>query len=444
MRQTVAERISNRSPHGIAAGIASLINSGELAPGERLPTVRELALDLGVSPATVSAAWQRLSGLGLIISRGRSGSFVRATNRQWMPPRFRPLARQSDATRLDLSTGTPDAQLLPPLDHALSRISPGAATSSYLDRPVIDELDQLLRKQWPYPVESLTVVDGALDGISRALDSILRFGDGVIAEDPGFPPVFDLLDHLGGVRLPVGLDHEGIVVDDLAHALNHHPRVLVLQPRAQNPTGISMSHRRAEQLARVIGGHPNGEELIIIEDDHSGSISSSPLISLAEWLPQQVLHLRSFSKSHGPDLRIAALAGPPRLVDPIVSRRILGPGWTSRMIQQLLYELLSRAESITQVARARREYRNRQQNLVSTLQHAGVPINRPGDGLNLWLPVGNERSAVVQLAASGIKVAAGSAFQAEAGEPGEFIRISLGQLRGDVSEIGGLIADAAR
>ena len=75
--KSVALSIDERSPQGIASGIARLITTGDLAPGDRLPTVRELASDLGVSPATVSHAWQTLASTGLIMSRGRSGSFVR-------------------------------------------------------------------------------------------------------------------------------------------------------------------------------------------------------------------------------------------------------------------------------------------------------------------------------------------------------------------------------
>src|SRR3990170_3999869 len=144
--KAVATEVQDASPHGIAAAIARLITSGELAPGDRLPTVRELAADLGVSPATVSHAWKALSSVGLIVSRGRSGSFVTASQRKWLPPRFQGLADQLQGTRLDLSTGTPDPDLLPALGPAFSRVSTRAGTTSYLDPPVIPELEQLLRE----------------------------------------------------------------------------------------------------------------------------------------------------------------------------------------------------------------------------------------------------------------------------------------------------------
>src|ERR1700679_2363165 len=105
--------IDDPSPRSIAAAIARQINSGTLAPGERLPTVRDLARQLGVSPATVSHAWQALSGAGLIVSRGRSGSFVQSRAANWLPRSMRRLAGHMPPSGLDLSRGTPNPALLP-------------------------------------------------------------------------------------------------------------------------------------------------------------------------------------------------------------------------------------------------------------------------------------------------------------------------------------------
>jgi DNA-binding transcriptional MocR family regulator len=437
----VAPEVEEPTPHGIAAAIARLISSGDLAPGDRLPTVRELAAELHISPATVSHAWQALSGVGLIISRGRSGSFVRATPRRWLPPRFQGLAGQIEATRLDLSTGTPDPEKLPALGPALSRVALRAGTQSYLDEPVIPELESVLRATWSYDVEAVTVVDGALDAMSRALELIVRFGDRVIVEDPGYPPIFDLLDHFGAVRVPVELDGEGMRPDALAKALTLRPSAVVLQPRAQNPTGRSMTRTRAHELAQVIHASRRSSDVIVIEDDHSGEISATKDVSLGTWLPGQVLHIRSFSKSHGPDLRIAAVGGPTELVDQLVSRRILGPGWTSRMLQTILHDLLTDSTSISEVSDARRVYRSRQRRLSDALRVHGVdtPV---ADGVNTWMPVADERTAIVQLAAAGIRVAAGTAFLASPG--GNFVRITAAHVRGDVDSVAAELASAAR
>ena len=79
---TLARSIEHPSSQAIAAAVARLINTGELAAGDRLPTVRDLAGVMGISPATVSNAWQALSRAGLVISRGRSGTAVHGAARE--------------------------------------------------------------------------------------------------------------------------------------------------------------------------------------------------------------------------------------------------------------------------------------------------------------------------------------------------------------------------
>jgi len=443
--KSVALAIAERSPQGIATTIARLISTGDLAPGDRLPTVRALAVDLGVSPATVSHAWQRLASAGLITSRGRSGSFVRSAPREWMPRRYQGLDGSMRA-RIDLSRGTPDPELLPDLAPAAARVSEpaarlSAATPSYQLKPDIPELHDLLRATWPSPVESITVTNGALDAIDRALAAVTRFGDRVVVESPTFPPFGDLLDHYGLDPVPVTMDEEGMLPDQFATALSVGPSAVLLQPRAHNPTGISISPARAQELAAILRRSRTARNAIVIEDDHSGANSTAPDVSLAGSLPERVLHVRSFSKSHGPDLRIGALGGPRPLVDRVVSRRLLGPGWTSRMTQVLLYELLTDPVSVAQVAAARDGYAQRQRALSEALAQHGLRL-RVGDGLNAWLPVREERAAIVQLAAADILVAPGAPFQVADDVP--HVRVTVGVLHDGVDAVAAALVAATR
>src|SRR5690554_6932259 len=432
-----AAEIEQRTPAGIAAGVGRLISSGRLSVGDRLPTVRDLATELGVSPATVSQAWQALGAVGLIVSRGRNGTFVRGES-QGTAVRSNSSPSRSLQPRLDLSRGTPDPALLPSLGPALSRVSQTAVTPSYQDLSVLPDLLSLLRSSWPYPAESFTIVNGALDALSRSLEQVTRFGDRVVVENPSFPPFFDLLDQLGLDRLPVDVDQHGIVPASLRRALDRSPSAVILQPRAHNPTGASMPASRAEELAGLLRDH----DVTIIEDDHSGDISTAPDVSLGSWLPEKVLHIRSYSKSHGPDLRIAALGGPADLIDRVVARRMLGPGWTSRMLQTILHDLLSDATSLAEVAEARRSYAARQKALADALNGLGLPV-RQADGINAWLPVVDEQSAIVELAASGIRVAGGSPFFA-AGSDESFIRVTAGAVTGDLHAVAEALASGAR
>lgn len=439
--QMFLDEIETRTPAGIAAALGRLITSGRIVPGERLPTVREFATELGVSPATISHAWQALTSAGLIVSRGRSGTFVREQAPRWLPARSQSMAGFAQPTRIDLSRGTPDPELLPALGPALSRVSQRAVTPSYQDLPVIPELLSVLMATWPFPAEAITVVDGALDAISRSLDQVTRFGDRVLVENPGFPPFFDLLDQIGVERVPVDIDEHGIMPASFAAALRLSPAAVILQPRAQNPTGASMTAARAKELARLLAASKAAADTVVIEDDHSGEISIAADVSLGRWLPERTLHVRSFSKSHGPDLRIAALGGPAALVDPIVARRMLGPGWTSRMLQTILHDLLTDGDSIAQVSEARRIYFARQKALVDSLGALGLPVPQ-ADGINTWLPVADERDAIVRLAASGIRVAGGSPFLA-ADDPGAYIRVTAGALADEVEMVAQALASAA-
>lgn len=406
----VASALTERSPAGLAGEISRLVREGALAPGDRLPTVREVSAALGVSAGTVAAAWRALAGAGIIVSRGRAGSFVRAEGGGSSRVHGMSGPGPEASVRLDLSLGTPDPALLPSLEAALTRVRPRADTGRYHDLPVLPELGELLRETWPTSgVEAITVVDGALDGIARTLEQTVRFGDRVGVESPGFPYVFDLLDALGAEVVALSSDRDGVLPGSLARALDRGVVAVVLQPRAHNPTGASMPTERARHLARVVIEAPRGGDVLIIEDDHSALIASAPDVSLARWIPGQVVHVRGFSKSHGPDLRIAALGGPARVVERIVERRMLGPGWTSRLLQTVLAHLLTEPGAIARVRTARLVYRDRLDRVAGALGRLGFDVGEP-DGINLWLPVVDERAAILGLAAEGIAVAAGSPF----------------------------------
>lgn len=417
--------LRDRTPSGIAGAFSRAIRAGELLPGDRLPTVREVAAELGVSPATVSAAWQALRRTGVVVSRGRAGTFVRDSPTPWLSPRQRELVGAGpDGLRLDLSRGTPDPQLLPSLAPALQRVSQRAGTLTYQDEPVLPELRTVLEASWPYDAEALTVVDGATDGLTRTLEQVVQYGDRVVLETPTFPPFFDLVEALGGEIVPVELDERGIRPEALRTSLASRPVAVVLQPRAHNPTGVAMDNDRITELARVLGQSAHGAPWVI-EDDHSAGISTSADITLATLLPDRVVHIRSYSKSHGPDLRIAAMSGPAELIDRVVARRMLGPAWTSRMVQTILLDLLTSSQSLDEVGEARRQYFARQRTLVAALATHGIDVPTP-DGINLWLPVRDERDALVHLSASGIRAAGGTPFLAGDADGSAYVRVTSG------------------
>ncbi|MCU1374851.1 MAG: putative transcriptional regulator (GntR-family) [Actinomycetia bacterium] len=416
--------VDDRSARGIAAGVSRLVRSGAAKEGERLPTVREVASALGVSPTTVSEAWQALTAAGAIEPRGRSGTFVRAQPHPHGPLRYRRITESPGHYRLDLSTGTPDPALLPDLKRALSKLGRKDLTTNYLDDPVVPELDGVLRARWPFSPEGLTVVDGCLDALDRVSSVVVGFGDRVLVEATTFPPLLDLLEDLGAEVIPVAIDEEGLVPSSLEAGLTHDPVALFVQPRSHNPSGIVLTERRAKKLVPLL----RGKATMIVEDDHAGDVSCAPLVSFGRHFPERTVHISGFSKSHGPDLRLAAVGGAGAVVESVVSRRRLGAGWSSRILQRVLATMLSEPQH-TGVAEAREVYAARRAAMASALLERGVDTGG-SDGFYLWVPVRDEQSALVALASQGIGASPGTPFEAQ--PPGvDHIRVTVGLVTDD-------------
>lgn len=434
---TITNAISDRSADGIARGIGALVTDDALPAGTRLPTVRELADALDVSPTTVGDAWQILRRHRIIDTAGRRGSFVREVA-QGSGVRYWRVPATGEAIKIDLGSGVPDTRLLPDPLAAMRSLKESPSVASYLERPVLGELEQVLTKMWPFSPDRLTVLNGAMDALDRLIQATVRVGDTVGISDPGFPPLFDMLDIAGAQTLPLPLDSEGLKPASVDRAVAAGMSLLIVQPRAHNPTGISMTATRRNELAEILADQP----IIVIEDDHSGSVSNAELHSLGTVIPNQVVHVRSFSKSHGPDFRIAAVGGASGPIGLVERRRMLGPSWTSRLLQEILTAMLTSRTIEASIAQAASVYAARRSLLVEALRRHGIETAGT-HGLNVWVPVEDEATAVPMLSAHGIGVARGKPFRLNH-DNSHFIRVTTSALDTDTEEIANRIAEAAR
>ena len=434
----IEERLHEPTAKGLAHAVSAAIRDGALSAGDRLPPIRTMATQLALSPTTVSAAWGVLSRAGTVSTDGRRGTTVLGS----LAPsgRYQQALERQDGFALDLSTGVPDPELLPSLGSALASLTTTATTGSYLDDPVLSGLADVLLDDWPYAADEIAVVDGAMDALDLIVRTTLRFGDRVVVEDPCFPPLVDLLESVGVQLVGVPLDDEGLALEPLAAALREPVAAVILQPRAQNPTGVTMTARRARAISALL----EGTATLVVEDDSAAGLSPAPCVSLGRWRPEHTAYVLSFSKSHGPDLRLAALSAPPELLASIAARRQLGQGWSSRLLQQVLLGLLTDPATQAVIGTARETYAARRSALVTALAARGVEIGGT-EGLNIWVPVHDETAAVVRLASQGIGVAHGSPFRvgSHAGATGH-VRLTVGLAREGFDELADAVAAAAR
>ncbi|MPY55521.1 aminotransferase class I/II-fold pyridoxal phosphate-dependent enzyme [Streptomyces acidicola] len=430
-------RIEGRRAAEIAASVERAVGAGQLEPGQLLPPMRELAAELGVNPNTVAAAYRTLRERGVIETAGRRGSRVRSkpatTGREYIR------VDVPEGVR-DLADGNPDPALLPPLAKAFAAAAEEGdrAPVLYGQAPVEPDLARIARADLDtdsVPDGPVTVTSGSLDAIERVLAAHLKPGDTVAIEDPGWGSVLDLAPALGLRTIPVGVDDEGPLPDDVRRALEAGARVLIVTDRAQNPTGAAVTATRARALRSVLADHPG---TLLIEDDHGHRIVDQPLHPLAG-VTRHWAFVRSVAKAYGPDLRLAVLTGDAVTVDRVRGRQRLGPGWVSRLVQRAVVRLW--ADGAVDARAVAGAYGRRRDALIGALADRGVAA-RGHSGMNVWVPVPDETGAVARLLHAGWAVAPGARFRLSA-PPG--IRITVSTLTEDeIAPVADAVASAIR
>ena len=346
---------------------------------------------LVLSPTTVSAAWSAARPVGRVRTDGRRGTTVLD---QASPAggRYRQAVEHPSAFALDLSTGVPDPHPAARPRRRARRSSPGARHRALPRRarcspPSAD----VLAGSWPYPAGTWPSSTGRWTARPRRADG-LRFGDRVVVEDPAFPPLWTCWSRRGTL-VGVPLDDEGVGLDGSPR--RSRPAAVFLQPRAQNPTGVSTTRRMAKALADL-----PGSEVLIVEDDSADGLSDAPLVTLGRGCPSArctSLVLQVARARPAPRRDDGAGSAAPRRAGPATSWGRAGrAGCSSRCCSPSS----PRPRRWSEVAAAGRTYAARRAAFVAALAGRGVEVAGT-EGLNVWVPVQDETAAVVRLASQG-------------------------------------------
>lgn len=427
----LAERITNKTIRGIALETSALVRAGVLPVGTRLPAMRDLAYELGVSPATISEAWSELRQQKIISGRGRNGTWVCAERFVAKPERLAS-AGHYGANVLDLSMAVPDQALLPPLAKAMVYATSVGDLNSYARSRIVPELRDAIAGDWPYEPDAFLAINGGYNGVYTTLRALVRPGSVVAVEHPTAMRLLDILEDLGVKIVPVLSDSEGPLPASLSQALAERPAAFLFQPRLHSVTGQTVTLQRIEALAGVLAE----SDTLIIEDDGLADISAERPVSLGKRFPDRTVRIVSFSKTLGPDLRLAVLSGSASIVEQIQSYRAFSAGWTSRILQAAVAWLIRDEETSQIVATARATYQERRDTLAHELRERGVQT-MPGSGLCLWVPVQSEPFAMVTLAARNIAVVPGNKFSIL---PSAHIRVATSKLTSGHAQVAEAIA----
>ncbi len=395
--------LTGRGAADIAAAVEDAVRDGRLAPGDRLPAIRALALEMGVSPATVAAAYRDLGRRGVTLGEGRSGTSIapRPPLSGSIPVRLRTGLR-------DLALGRPDPLLLPEwgdIIESLPRRSMPYGTP--MVEPDLADLAAERMRADGVDARRLTVVSGAMDGVERVLFAHLHPGDAVAVEDPCYPAILDLLRAMSFRPVPVRVDARGMLAADLELAVQHGVRAVIITPRSQNPFGSALDDLRRAELRRALASRP---EVLVLEDDHAEAVGGGAVVGVAPAGAPAWAVIRSVSKTLGPDLRLAAVCGDETTVARIEGRLSVGAGWVSHLLQLLVVGLWSRPGLDLLLAQAADRYRERREALVAALDRRGMPAHA-ATGFNVWVPVPAEALPLAALADAGYAALPGERFR---------------------------------
>ncbi|WP_137896481.1 PLP-dependent aminotransferase family protein [Ramlibacter sp. 2FC] len=444
----------------LAERFAQRIRDRLLAPGARLPSVRQCAQQHEVSPSTVVAAYDQLQAQGLVEARRNRGFFVRdrmpgpvpAAEERGREAEAR-LAGEAERLRTPLNAATlirgmfhpsgprpqPGLGIFPPdwlvsnFMHAAVRKVTGSQSlqdnSLRYGEPLGDgDLRRVLSARLRAlgvpagPGQIMTTVGAthALDIVSRTL---LKPGDCVMVEEPGWAVEFARLDALGMRILPVPRGPAGPDLEVMARYCEvHAPRLFVSVSVFHNPTGYCLapgSAHRVLQLAQAHGFH-------VVEDDTYSHIAPehATRMTVLDGL-QRTIYVSGFAKILAPNWRVGFLAAPPDLVERLLDTKLLATLTTPSLLEKALALCIEQGQLRRHAERIRSRLDAARSRSVKLALQAGCRFAAEPAGLFGWVDTGVDTDQLAQrMLDQGYLLAPGALFHA-ARAPSTLMRINF-------------------
>lgn len=454
----------------VAGEIAEAIRRGSLQPGDRIPSSRALAAQLGVNRNTVVAAYDELIAQGFLTTRGAGGTVVsrelpeRVVRRapagaagiagrpgfemRSVAPPFAPFGDAD--TVYHLSGGVPDTRLLatPMLARAYRRVLASPAGRLALDYGAPHGVERLrvaiagmlrANRGIPCTAENILVVRGSQMAIDLATRLLVRPGETVAVEELGYRPAWRAFEEAGAEIAPIALDEHGLVIEALAGV---RPRCVYVTPHHQYPTTVLLSQaRRIALLDRA-----RRERFAILEDDydHEFHFDGRPVAPLAASDAHgNVIYLGTLSKILAPGLRLGFVVAPAKVIENLARLRATVDRHGDQILEHAVAELVEEGELQRHARKMRRAYAARRDALVAAVrsQLGGVlSFDLPAGGITLWARVARDvplEAWLERARARGVAVTPARHFAVD-GKPRPFVRLAYA--RYDEREL----ADAVR
>lgn len=446
----------------LAQDIATMIQSGLLQTGERLPSVRQACQRFAVSPATVFKAYYLLENKGLVRAKEKSGYYVLAQPLslkttestteavQPMPVAVSDLVFSLlDSVRhrdiIPLGSAFPNPKLFPIQRLARSaasaiRLMDGQALIADMPQGVV-ELRRLIAQRYALVdvvarVDDITITTGAMEALNLCLQAVTKAGDYVAIESPAFYASLQVLERLqlNAVEIPVDPVH-GMDLDVLAHALDTYPiKACWSMPSFQNPTGASMLDDNKKALVALLSAH----QVPLIEDDVYHELyfaDTPPKPAKAFDRDGWVMHCSSFSKSLAPGYRVGWVhAG--RFHQQVQRLKLMTTISPSIPAQVTLADYLQHGGYERHLRHLRQQLQEQYELMHDAIKDffpAEIKISQPAGGYFLWVEFAAPMDSLAlfeKALAKGISIAPGPMFSATQGFR-HCVRLNYGAIQAD-------------
>ncbi|WP_166360924.1 PLP-dependent aminotransferase family protein [Pseudomonas akapageensis] len=428
----------------LAELLGSRIEQGFYRPGDRLPSVRALSAEHGVSLSTVQQAYRVLEDNGLAMPRPKSGYFVcNGRTLPALPAVGRPMQRPVEISQWDqvvellrsvprkdvvqLGRGMPDIEspTLKPLLRSLARLSrhqdmPGLYYDTiYGTQALREQVARLmLDSGCQLSASDLVITTGCHEALSASIRAVCEPGDIVAVDSPSFHGAMQTLKGLGMKALEIPTDPiTGISLEALELALEQWPiKLIQLTPNCNNPLGYIMPEARKRALLTLAQRF----DVAIIEDDVYGELAYTyprPRTIKSFDEDGRVLFCSSFSKTIAPGLRVGWVA-PGRYLERVLHMKYISTGCTATQPQLAIADFIKGGHYEPHLRRMRSQYQRSRDLMIDWVTRyfpAGTRASRPQGGFMLWVELPESFDTLRlnrALLEQGVQIAVGCIFSA--------------------------------
>jgi DNA-binding transcriptional MocR family regulator len=444
----------------LADRIVEAIERDLVAPGDRLPAMRDLARALGCALVTVSQAYELLAARGRVTARPGKGTYVAAAPdrnepfaRRWEPDvgRFvrdarlegvmERLTRATEPGAITLATGHPAPETFPLHDFArafhrtLLDDPPEVMQyrSSTGDPELCARLASFLRQRGcSADSGDIIICSGAQQAADIVASVVLDERSVVASESPTYWGSLGVFDARGVTYVEVRGDDDGVRPDDVERVFaEYRPRLFYVNPIAQNPTGAVLPGRRAKQIVALARRY----DVLVLEDQTGWQLTydaPAPPPLAAYDTDGRVILMESISKSIFPALRIGYLYAKGGVAEVLEAAKVRADVFTSTLTQRALWRFMDSPAYRRHLRSTRALYRKRRDAFVEALSAVATwtEVRSPGAGVNVWLalpPRISTQAAFDACAREGVLVMPAEPFYpTRSGPPA--LRLSFGHL----------------